>query len=356
MQKNLDKKSRHIQLLVNIDGHDATSFLQPSLTNFSFTDNASGKADEISITLHDRDGHWHRDWQPHVGTSIDAKIICHNWEAQGESISLPCGKFIIDEITFSGPPSTVQLKALSASLVSGVRDEIKTKAWETYTLASLANEIAKNNGLEPKYYGDEIKIERQDQREESDLSFLQRIASERGMNVKVHNNMLILFDIEQADLKPSILTIPRLGQVSPTSFSFKKSSSNTGYTSATVVYSDLKTGTTHTATINTGNDKGDSKNLFINNRVESLAEAETLGKAELHRRNGQGETATLELMGSPMLRAGINICLSGFGEFDGIWAIEKATHKVASKYSVSLSIRKTIVITVQTSLVEVYPN
>lgn len=360
MEKTLEDKSRHVELLVTIGGHDATDFLSPSLTDFSFTDNAGGKADEINITLHDRDGHWHGDWQPSIGTAINAKIICNNWEEKGQSISLNCGRFIIDEITFSGPPNTVQLKALSASLVSGVRDEIKTKAWENYSLASLAGEIAQNNELELKYYGDEIKLGRKDQREESDLAFLQRIANSNGMNVKVHDGKLILFDIEKADAKPSVLTIPRLGHGSPTSFSFKKSSSGTSYNSASVAYTDPKTGTTHKADIQpntqTNIDAGEKntkeKKLVINQRVENLAEAEKLGKSELRKKNTKAETATLEIMGNPLFRAGVNVSLAGFGEFDGAWAIETASHKIGSNYGVSLSIRKVIIMRVQTTLAD----
>lgn len=38
--------ARHAELSVIIGGHDATSFLRPYVTQFTYTDNATGKADE----------------------------------------------------------------------------------------------------------------------------------------------------------------------------------------------------------------------------------------------------------------------------------------------------------------------
>lgn len=346
-------KSRHVELQVSIGGHDATSYISPSLIDFTFTDNASGKADGINITLHDRDEKWSGEWQPRAGTEIIASIICHNFEALNESVSLPCGLFIIDEISFSGPPKKIQIKALS--LTSGIRDELKTKAWENYTLEKLAKEIANSNGVILKHYGDEITLKRQDQREENDLAFLHRIASKRGMNVKVHNGFLILFDAEQAEQKPSVVSISMTGKNSPKSYSFKKSSSNAGYSSATVAYSDPKIGTTNTVHIivEQGDARANGKNLFINNRVESLGDAERLGKSELRKRNGEGETANLELMGNPLYRAGLVIYLTDFGEFSGSWIIEKATHKVGSSYNTSLDIKKTLQMSVSVSMSEI---
>ena len=50
--------SRRVALSVSIGGHDATSFLWPYLLSFSYTDNATGKADSLRIELQDRDGKW----------------------------------------------------------------------------------------------------------------------------------------------------------------------------------------------------------------------------------------------------------------------------------------------------------
>ena len=175
------------------------------------------------------------------------------------------------------------------------------------------------------------------------------------MNVKVHDGYLILFSGEQVEQRASSITLSMVGKNSPKSYSFKKSSSKTGYNSARVEYSDPKTGKTATAdiTVNGADTSKGTKNLFINHRVENLAEAELLGKSELRKKNGEGETASLECIGSPLYRAGAVIQLLDFGEFSGSWIIEKATHKVGSSYNVSLDIKKTLQFTTTSKMQEV---
>ncbi len=101
-QTNDSQYARRVVLTVLIDGHDATDWMAPSLLDFTYTCNSGGKADEVQLSLHDRDGHWASDWKPKKGMPVEAEIVCADWEEPGESIQLPCGSFKIDEITFSG--------------------------------------------------------------------------------------------------------------------------------------------------------------------------------------------------------------------------------------------------------------
>lgn len=122
------------------------------------------------------------------------------------------------------------------------------------------------------YDGPEHAFGRQDQREESDLGFVQRLAKERGMNCKVHDGRLVLFDGAGADARPAALTIAkRGGMYSPASYSFKESSSKTDYGKAEVAYTDPAAGTTHTAKVTVPEGPPDAKTLQLNTRVESAA-------------------------------------------------------------------------------------
>ena len=58
---------------------------------------------------------------------------------------LELAKGKVDEIEFSGPPDRVEIKALSASLTSSIRDTKRTQAWERYSLQGIAAEC--NNNL-----------------------------------------------------------------------------------------------------------------------------------------------------------------------------------------------------------------
>ena len=72
--------ARRAELSVRIDGHDAAGIVAPYLKEFSFTDNAHGKADELQIVLHDRDGKWAGAWCPKKGMMVQASIVCKSWE------------------------------------------------------------------------------------------------------------------------------------------------------------------------------------------------------------------------------------------------------------------------------------
>ena len=77
-------------------------------------------------------------------------------------------------------PSLLSATYADNALTDGLRETKKTQAWEGYSLQAVAGEIAQRNGLELLYNADAFPFNRQDQREESDLPFLQRLASARG--------------------------------------------------------------------------------------------------------------------------------------------------------------------------------
>lgn len=335
--------ARRVQLHVTIGGHDATGALMPSLLELSFTDNATGKADEVQLELHDREGHWNSDWKPKKGMAVTASILVKDWFGPGQDATLPCGAFKIDELEFTGPPDKVSIKAVSSALTTGLRDEAKTRAWESHSLKGVASEIAAQHGLTLMYSGDAHKFGRQDQRKESDLSFLNRLATERAMHCKVHDGKLILFDAPAAEAQRPGVVIPKRGSpFSPTSYSFKQSSSKTAYKKAEVAYTDPSQGETHTATVDAPAPPRDEKTLQLDARVESAGEAMRLGKAGLHNANAKENPATLELMGHPGIVAGTVLSLTGFGDFSGPYFVSKAEHKVSGSggYTTSVELRK----------------
>ena len=181
----------------------------PSLLSATYTDNAAGKADEVRLDLHDRDGKWLGEWAPKKGTEVSMRILCTDWFGPGQDASLNCGSFKVDEVEYSGPPTKVSIKAVSAALTDGLRETKKTQAGEGYSLRAVAGEIAQRNGLELLYNADAFPFNRQDQREESDLPFLQRLASARGVNVKVHDGRLVCEAAKRGDARAAAVAISR---------------------------------------------------------------------------------------------------------------------------------------------------
>lgn len=340
--------ARRASVRVSIDGHDATAYIAPSLLDFSYTDNLSGKADEVQLTLQDREARWNGPWKPQKGMQVVANLSVHDWFAQGEDAILACGSFKIDEITLDGPPDAFTIKAVSASLTSGLRDERKTRAWENQSLQGIAGQLAGEHSLDLHYEGGENSAEthmvRQDQREEADLPFLHRLANERAMHCKVHDGKLILSDSIKAEQQNPAATLSRTGTDTPvTHYSFKQSSAGTAYTKVEAAYTDSSTGQVHTATaqVEKGSQNADPKTMQLNARVESSSAAMRLAGSALHNANKSTDTASVDCMGHPGLVAGLTIQLAGFGDFSGSYLIEKATHKLGSSgYTTTLELRK----------------
>ena len=343
--------ARRALVHVTIGGHDATGAIAPSLLEFTFTDNAGGKADEVQIELHDRKGHWNSDWKPKKGMAVTASIRVRDWFGPGQDATLPCGTFKIDELEFKGPPDKVSIKAVSSALTTGLRDEARTRAWENSSLQGMAGQVAQEHGLELFYRGDAHSFVRQDQRNESDLSFVNRVAEERAMHCKVHDGKLVIYDKAEAETAAAVLSVARTAAdgapdaLVATRYSFKQSSSKTGYNKASVTYADPRQGATHTATVEAApadDAPRDAKTLALDARVESAGEAMRLGKAGLHNANAKENPASLEFMGHPGVVAGVTLAAVGFGDFSGQYFVRKAEHKVSGSggYTTSVELTK----------------
>ncbi|MDR2054354.1 MAG: hypothetical protein LBQ10_00555 [Desulfovibrio sp.] len=343
MDVKRDDLARRVFLEVAIGGHDATSYLEPHLASFEYTDHAEGKSDEISIELHDRDGKWIGGWLPSKGTGITASIRCLNWWGPGQNLSLNCGKGTCDEVSVSGPPGKVSIKAVTSALTTGLRDTPKTRAWENTSLQTVAGQVAAEHGLALHYEGDPHLFSRQDQRNESDLPFVNRMAEERGMFCKAHDSRLVMVDSERAEnVSPKIAINRRGGQTTAQKYSFKQASSKTAYSGAQASYTDPSKGKTHTAVVAAPEEERDQKLLVMDKRAEDSLQAIRLSKARLNKENSRENTATVDVMGHPGIVAGITLDLAGFGDFSGRYIVKKAEHKVGGSggYATSLELSR----------------
>jgi len=348
MDEVKDMLARRAALSVTIGGHDATSYIEPYLLSFEFGDEAGGKSDEVQIELHDRAGKWREKWLPKKGTKITAAIRCINWWGPGQNASLNCGTFKCDEVSYSGPPDKLKIKGVSASLHGKLRETNKTQAWEKFSLEGVAQDVASRNGLSLMYDADSHNFERQDQREESDLAFVTRLAEDRGVSVKVRDDKLILYSEQKADAKGTKLTFTRTGggYDAVSEYDFTVKSEGTSYEAAEVEYHDPATGQTHTYTYNPGGKKLTEENtikvLSMDKRVESQADAMALAKNRMRGANKGETTGNFTIMGHPGLVAGMTIGMSGFGKFSGKYFVTKATHSLGDKYTTKAEIRMTL--------------
>jgi hypothetical protein len=180
---------------------------------------------------------------PHavVGTVLRVTIYAESWDNHDTIETLNCGSFEICGIRLSGPPSEATIEAISLSLQSPIRREEHTQGWEWISLYQIAQEVANRGSLSLVYeLRHDRPFDRVDQRRESDLSFLTRIARDRGAAVKIIGNQLVIYSEQEFESKPPVLTIKR-GDNRLLSYSFTQDTSDCA-SSAEVMHKDPYSG------------------------------------------------------------------------------------------------------------------
>ncbi|WP_419783461.1 phage late control D family protein [Maridesulfovibrio sp.] len=337
----MNMKPRSAKLNLLYEGTDISASVAPYVTGFTFTDNSGGKADDLSVSLEDRDQLWKAGWYPDKGAKLSASIVCSNWfQSGGSDLVLPCGKFEIDEIEMSaGAGDTVTLKAVSALVKNSIRQEKKTRTWENVQLSTIAGDIAAEHGLTLQYQGNDPTSDRVDQREESDLKFLNRIMEDEGNTLKIVDERIVIYCGKEYDRNP-------------VSHNFERGQSNLGtvslrdkvadiYSSCRVKYHDPKDKQLKEYTFAPPEVPATGEVLQVNGAVASIAEAERRAKARLRAKNKMERSGTINMMGDPRLMATMVVALSGFHRFSGKYFVDTATHAFVrdSGYTTNLAVR-----------------
>lgn len=333
-------QARRARLKLTYDNKDISADLVPYLLSFSYSDHASGKADDLQISLEDREGLWSGDWLPDKGATLKASLLTEHWAEQGKTEELPLGTFEIDSLDGKSSPSSVTIKALSIPESASLRGEEKTRSWEKTKLSTIARDIATNAGLTLFYdTDDDPEEDRVEQTEQSDLTFLQKICEDAGLSLKVSDQQIIVFDDEKYEAMEPVMTIKR-GQSYILDHSFSTTTRDV-YSACKVEYHDPKGKKSISYTYTAPNKPATGKTLVINQRVGNLAKAERLAKKKLRKQN-RGETKmAFTLLGDIRLLAARTVLVEGYGKFDGKYFIEEAEHSGAG-YKVKIDLRRVL--------------
>jgi phage protein D len=174
---------------VTLDGEDLTPKMRPRLISLSLTDKRAGEADELQIDLDDSDG---KLAIPKTGALLSLEI---GWK-QGGGVTtglVSKGQFKVDEVSHSGSPDRVSIRARSADFTAEIRNR-REKSWHDSTLGTIVADIAGRNGLKPRcadrLAGIAIKVAVQSR--ESDLAFLRRLGRAHDAIATVKGGALIL--------------------------------------------------------------------------------------------------------------------------------------------------------------------
>lgn len=341
--------ARRCLVLVKYNDKDISADLQQYLKSVSYTDNMSGEADDLQLTLEDKAGLWQSAWMPEKGATLDVSVKLTNWQGVGVQI-VRFGLFEIDEITSSGMPSEVQIKAVSVPDNNNLRGTERTRSWEKAELKRIAKDIATGAELELYYDVKDYNpvLDRAEQTEQSDLSFLYKLCADHGLALKICNKQLVIFDEADYEAGEAVALVPKPKTVYTAgslqvlnlleSYSLKSKVRDV-YKACHVKYQDSSTKQKIEATF-TAPDKETGKTLEVNEQVTSIADAQRLAKKKLREKNCDEVTGSFNFVGNPELAAAVNIQLRGFGVFDGKYIITKAQHDIGSGYTTSIDVRR----------------
>ena len=369
------KQSRRTRVEISIAGKNVSKDLSPYFLGMSFNDKTSNEVDDITIKLDDRDEKFCDEWMPTIGDKLEVAIATR--QDNGDEDSLFCGNFEIDLVTADGPPETVSIKAVS-SLCSTIRRKLVNKTWERSSLKAIGQQVAKNHGLNyvfsaysDKDKADGVPIPSVTQSDQSDLAFLVKLADDNDYVVKLDPDKLTICSQKELESVRPMLTFSKyeiLGrQASREGFELYKEAKASYFSKKTKkaksasanqrdqiispgwlkahpvkARANSKSNKIPTKPVSVYSGNAGTKTLILRQRFDNEQDAKRFAAAQLVKKN-RGEWALSgNVMGNVDLLAGTTIMVVDYGQYDGVYFIEKTTHAVdgSGGYRTSFSAHK----------------
>lgn len=344
--------ARRASFEVSFAGVNITKSILPYFLSMTYTDNEEDATDDLQIKLQDRDGIWTEKWLNDAvdaaaaeGLKISAVLARLNWNSNGKDDLLDCGTFELDDIRSQGPPATVTIKATSLPFSAQIRQTKKTKAWESYTLSGIANEMAGANGMKCMFLcAADPFYARVEQFGMSDIDFLKTLCHDAGASLKVTNNIIVIFDQADYESKAGVFTFKK-GAGSYEKYDMRVGTADSQYTSCRVSYVSPTNGKAIEGVATVEDYKANGKNnqqLEITAKVTNAAEAKALAAKHLRLHNKYEKTATFTVPGNPLLVAGVTFNVEGFGGWNGKYIVKQAVHTISNGYSTKIVGRRVL--------------
>jgi len=208
--------ARNIRVIVIFNKVDISDEIAHSISSLNYTDNSKNAIDDLELELENLDYRWLKEWYPDENAQL---LVGIHEELENETNFLDLGTFYVDEPTFEN--NRLNLKCLALPLDQNIRDQKNSVAWERITLKELVTQIANKHEMNAEIYADNEFFERLDQNQETDLAFINRVVKETGLNMKVSDDKIIIFDDEEME-KNDTVELFNINDERIRSFSLKK--------------------------------------------------------------------------------------------------------------------------------------
>lgn len=332
-------KARQSYVVVKYNGKDISKTITDYIEGFQYTDNASGKADTVTLKLNNRSGKWFESWIPKQKDYVETTIRLTNWRSDGDKRKYNCGFFMIDDLSFSGPPDTASIGGISTPISTGFNVTEKSKTWKKTTVKGILEQIAGEAGVGLYFSGEDYPIDELEQSGETNQAFSFKLCSSYNLAMKLYNKKIVVFDQTEYERKKAGLTIEK---AQCQSYNIKKKMTK-AYDGVSISYTDSKKDKTlnYEFMLNNG-----GRILKINESAESLQDAEIKAKAKLLEHNRSCQTITVKVKGDTKYISSKCCNISGFGKLDGKYYIDTVRHEKTpgGGYTCTLELHKCIII------------
>ncbi len=317
---------------VRYDGEDIG--ISKLIESLSYTDNASGALDDITLTL---DNTNEISWVPEKGKDLDVTIHLENWFVNGKEETYHCGNFCIDDLTYSGSPSQLKVKAVSQPAGGSIKETKKTRTFKMVTLKQIAEAIMAEHGMTKLYYNaDEIMMESIEQSDKPDSEFLSELCKKYGLCLKTYKVGFVIYDeLQYESMAPKTFfgKYPKntayntnagfedwpMHEIQP-NWTWNTTLQHT-YTGAQLKYTDAKGGKDYDVVIGTP-----ERLLTINEKADSLADAQRIAASKINEENKKQVSMSFSpTLFQPYLFASNTIEIVNLGRPDGKYMVDKVS-------------------------------
>jgi phage protein D len=321
------------------NGKDIAAAAQNRLRGLTLTDEAGYASDTFELTLADNDPASPIEMPP-TGAELEV------WLGYEETGLQRMGVYIADEVEVSGWPGemTVRGRAAPYEASKGGKSDLqtqKTRAWPKNTkLADMVAKIAKEHGLKPAVAKSlqSITLPQFDQTEESDISFLLRVARKYDAVVKPGGGKLAVTKRgEGKSASGEDMPTVVLAAQNCTRWSM---STTTRDSDGTVVAFYHDRGLAQRKKVTAGS--GDPVRSLRHNFPDQ-ASAQKAAQAELDKRSRRKNKISLAMPGDPTLAAEAKLTLLGFRSgVPADWLVTRVAHRLEADAGYSCEVEAEI--------------
>lgn len=333
----MGEKASRSYLKLEYNKSSDTEVITDDCKSWSFTDNASGKADTMSLTLADNDQRWLHNYYPEADDKIKAWIETEAWFTGGKPGELYLGAFLIDNFDTSGFPHNCEIEGISIPVNKDFSVTEKNKTWKSTTLQEIAKSIAGTAGVGLVYEAGSFSVTEESQSNQTDEAFLFSLCSARGLCMKLYNDKIVIYDMAKYE-----------AQAARYSFDQKDcedyrvhTAIMAHYDAVQMQYTSGKKAKTYTYNFTVPGTAG-ARKLIVSGKADSVADAEQKAKAALREKIRQEHTMSITVQGNTEYMAADCCNITGFGKIDGKYFVDSVTHAKSGKYTCSLELHKVV--------------